>query len=318
MKYFVVFLVCLFCLTANGQQEKRRRIKKKIVVQNAPEEVTEADVGLEEGVTMRQVEADTRPKEPRGFLDDYYKQFEARTEKVQSHDQMAQESLTFPRSFSQEGGASSERWERDWEKISSCNGNSIYRRQDAGDYDMETLMMREQQLQELLAREAELTPAQREEVLRQLAAWPSVAGQGSGQQAAVCREDDGECRQRMLVLEPDSPVVSADRRYDFNKLVSQGTSLHWQPFSQIKALLHSFKAFFPTPQCEAYEACHFRHHQNSQVITEISILQSHMEHQTQAILLKLKHSQRIDEAPGTNYCCTSFHFQSVNLYDFPS
>ena len=84
-------------------------------------------------------------------------------------------------------------------------------------------MMREQQLQELLAREAELTPSQREEVLRQLAAWPSVADQ----QAAVCTEDtDGECRQRMLVLEPDSPVVSADRRYDFNKLVSQGTLLH--------------------------------------------------------------------------------------------
>ena len=81
-------------------------------------------------------------------------------------------------------------------------------------------MMREQQLQELLAREAELTPSQREEVLRQLAAWPSVAGQ---QQAAVCNEEDAECRQRMLVLEPDSPVVSADRRYDFSKLVSQGT-----------------------------------------------------------------------------------------------
>ena len=107
MKYLAVFLVCIFCLTANGQQEKRRRIKKKIVVQNAPEEVTEADVGLEEGVTMREV--DSRPKEPRGFLDDYYKQFEARTEKVQSHDQMAQESSTFPRSFNQEGGASSER-----------------------------------------------------------------------------------------------------------------------------------------------------------------------------------------------------------------
>ena len=89
---------------------------------------------------------------------------------------------------------------------------------------METLMMREQQLQELLAREAELTPSQRQEVLRQLAAWPSAASPAVTA-ASVCSEDDGgeECRQRMLVLEPDSPVVSADRRYDY-KLVSPGTT----------------------------------------------------------------------------------------------
>ena len=36
--------------------------------------------------------------------------------------------------------------------------------------------MREQQLQELLARESELSPAQREELLRQLAAWPASTG----------------------------------------------------------------------------------------------------------------------------------------------
>ena len=41
---------------------------------------------------------------------------------------------------------------------------------------MDTLLMREQQLQELLARESELSPAQREELLRQLAAWPASTG----------------------------------------------------------------------------------------------------------------------------------------------
>ena len=80
---------------------------------------------------------------------------------------------------------------------------------------METLLMREQQLQELLAREAELSPAQREELLRQLAAWPQPAP------AAVCSEDTEDCRGRMVVVEPDLPVVSADRRHDF-KLVSPG------------------------------------------------------------------------------------------------
>ena len=37
---------------------------------------------------------------------------------------------------------------------------------------MEELLLKEKQLQELLAREAELTPAQREELLRQLSQWP--------------------------------------------------------------------------------------------------------------------------------------------------
>ena len=84
------------------------------------------------------------------------------------------------------------------------------------DYELEALMIREQQLQELLAREAELTPAQREEVLRQLATWPGVPADSS----VVCNDTDQDvCRQRMLILEPDIPVVSADRRHDF-KLVS--------------------------------------------------------------------------------------------------
>ena len=100
---------------------------------------------------------------------------------------------------------------------------TYFRRQDYADYDMETLMVREQQLQELLARESELSPAQREELLRQLAAWPGVASSG------VCSQDSDseQCRQRMLVLEPDTPVVSADRRHDF-KFVSRsfGLCLH--------------------------------------------------------------------------------------------
>ena len=69
---------------------------------------------------------------------------------------------------------------------------SSERRQDASDLELETLLMKERQLQvmskifqmeenillkiislqELLARESELTTEQREELLRQLAAWP--------------------------------------------------------------------------------------------------------------------------------------------------
>ena len=60
-------------------------------------------------------------------------------------------------------------------------------------------MMREQQLQELLARESELTPAQREELLRQLAAWPGVA---SPSMSLVCSQDS-----------------DSDSRY-FNKILS--------------------------------------------------------------------------------------------------
>ena len=106
--------------------------------------------------------------------------------------------------------------------------------------------MREQQLQELLAREAELSPAQREEVLRQLAAWPSAAVAAGQHEAAVCSEDDAECRQRMLVLEPDLPVVSADRRYDFSKLVSQGTCLtdHDNAMSKHLSCTHQNMIFY--------------------------------------------------------------------------
>ena len=42
--------------------------------------------------------------------------------------------------------------------------------------ELENLLMKERQLQELLARESELTTEQREELLRQLAAWPAEVG----------------------------------------------------------------------------------------------------------------------------------------------
>ena len=92
------------------------------------------------------------------------------------------------------------------------------------DYDLETLMLREQQLQELLARESELTPAQREELLRQLAAWPGIPDSlPEPKNSLVCNEEDSEeCKGRMLLIENDMPVVNADRRHDF-KLVSRCT-----------------------------------------------------------------------------------------------
>ena len=42
---------------------------------------------------------------------------------------------------------------------------------------MEELLAKEKQLQELLEREAELSPEQREELLRQLAYWPTENNQ---------------------------------------------------------------------------------------------------------------------------------------------
>jgi len=158
MKLLVVALCCL-CLVAGQQERQRRRIKKKIIVQAEEPRVEEASERLQETDTQISDVAN-KPKEPRGFLDQYYKQFEDRTEKVQM-DQMAQESVS--RGFSQP----QDNVQKD--EVSS------ERRHDFADYDMETLLMREQQLQELLAREAELSPAQREELLRQLAAWPQPA-----------------------------------------------------------------------------------------------------------------------------------------------
>lgn len=148
MRYILLLLCCLCFVNC---QERRRRIKKKIIVQN--EDTTPESQNIQQKDLA--TEANQKPKEPRGFLDDYYKQFEGRTEKVSTMDQMAQESVAQP-------------------SVTSDHAISSERRQDVSDYDLETLMLREQQLQELLARESELTPAQREELLRQLAAWPAV------------------------------------------------------------------------------------------------------------------------------------------------
>merc|ERR1719192_2638399 len=76
-------------------------------------------------------------------------------------DQMAQESLNVPRGFVQDNYPVEQTLE------------SAERRQDASDLELENLLMKERQLQELLARESELTTEQREELLRQLAAWPA-------------------------------------------------------------------------------------------------------------------------------------------------
>lgn len=148
MRYILLLLCCLCFVNC---QERRRRIKKKIIVQNEDTTPESQNSQQKDLVT----EANQKPKEPRGFLDDYYKQFEGRTEKVSTIDQMAQESVAQP-------------------SVTPDQAISSERRQDVSDYDLETLMLREQQLQELLARESELTPAQREELLRQLAAWPGV------------------------------------------------------------------------------------------------------------------------------------------------
>ena len=127
---------------------------------------------------------------------------------------------------------------------------SSERRQDVSDYDLETLMLREQQLQELLARESELTPAQREELLRQLAAWPGVPD-SLPDNSLVCNEEDSEeCLGRMLLIENDMPVVNADRRNDF-KLVSRCTKvktlLHITDASQ--RLWKSINLYFPQSNC---------------------------------------------------------------------
>merc|ERR1719192_2484784 len=76
-------------------------------------------------------------------------------------DQMAQESLNVPRGFVQDNYPVEQ------------TVDSAERRQDVSDLELENLLMKERQLQELLARESELTSEQREELLRQLAAWPA-------------------------------------------------------------------------------------------------------------------------------------------------
>ena len=50
----------------------------------------------------------------------------------------------------------------------------IYRREEAGETEqLSELLLKEQQLQELLRREDELTAGQREQLLRQLQQWPT-------------------------------------------------------------------------------------------------------------------------------------------------
>jgi len=110
------------------------------------------------------IAAENRPKQGRGFLDDYYAQFESRTEKAKAakevQDMQAAESIVgTPRLSAQ--------------FYQSDTGE----RRDSED-ELDQLIAKEEQLQALLAREAELSPAQREELLRQLSQWPTKQSQG--------------------------------------------------------------------------------------------------------------------------------------------
>jgi len=200
-----VQLLVLFALTllaaTMAQQEggKRRRIKKKIVKNrivperrvlvvegDEREEEVKAEKDVEEQVEaveeyvgevarqlftaieqedVRDIAAENRPKQGRGFLDDYYAQFEARTEKAKAaqevQDMQAAESIVgtprlSPQFFQADTGE----------------------RRDSED-ELDQLLAKEEQLQALLAREAELSPAQREELLRQLSQWPTQQQQQS-------------------------------------------------------------------------------------------------------------------------------------------
>jgi hypothetical protein len=135
MRFLAALTVCLLAGAALGQEGhggRRRRIKKKIVKQQQeqqqqqqiPEETSDRadrdlsissradeagsgvgeyvgevakqlfDAVAEEGVG--QLVAEGRPKQPRGFLDEYYaSQFESRTEKAQAaqYDMLTAESV---------------------------------------------------------------------------------------------------------------------------------------------------------------------------------------------------------------------------------
>lgn len=160
----MVMLVSALVTESLGQQQgKRRRIKKKIskiseVTEDEPEHNTETDLSNhQEDVS----DASEKKKAGRGFLDDYYKQFEDRTEKVvvAPYDQAVTASSSMPRMMNNQ-------------MVDSTPQKPAERRRDQEDQQLEELLLKEKQLQELLAREAELTPAQREELLRQLSLWP--------------------------------------------------------------------------------------------------------------------------------------------------
>jgi len=211
MKFVVMLVVSVIVVqSVGGQQGKRRRIKKKIARQNEeenlmeekPEQATETNLANHKLETGENLE-----KAGRGFLDDYYKQFESRTESVHlpGVDQAAEESASLPR-FNQN------QFQPSTGKLASAE-----RRRDQEDQQLEQLLAKEAQLQELLAREAELSPDQREELLRQLSHWPQ-------QQPSV------------QPLSQDSyPDYSYDQYKDISEPVNnQLTSLHNDEAPRIK------------------------------------------------------------------------------------
>jgi len=169
MRVFLFVLVCVLVTETIGQQQqqgKRRRIKKKIakiseVAEDEHEDATENNLSNQKADVTDKVAVSDKKKEGRGFLDDYYKQFESRTEKVQvaAFDHAIEESASTPRLMKPMS-------------VDTAVQKPSERRRDQEDQQLEELLLKEKQLQELLAREAELTPAQREELLRQLSQWP--------------------------------------------------------------------------------------------------------------------------------------------------
>jgi len=148
------------------QQGKRRRIKKKIakisdVAEEELEHATEINLANHQMDASDVSDNSDKKKAGRGFLDEYYKQFESRTESmaVASSDQAVEESASLPRLMKNQF-------------LDTPVQTSSERRRDHEDQQLEDLLAKEKQLQELLAREAELTPGQREELLRQLSQWP--------------------------------------------------------------------------------------------------------------------------------------------------
>jgi len=91
MRVVVVLLVCLAVVQAGTERNKRRRIKKKVLVNDEEKmDVDEGEVVVDE---QQQIQP-KKDKSGRGFLDDYYSKFESRTDKVETR--RAQNNLLLP------------------------------------------------------------------------------------------------------------------------------------------------------------------------------------------------------------------------------
>ena len=61
-----------------------------------------------------------------------------------------------------------------------------------------------------------------------------------------CSEEE-DCLERMLVLEPDSPVASADRRHDYKFVSAAQSSVTWPGLSSSHCDLCCIQNQFPEP-----------------------------------------------------------------------